>query len=305
MNDNIFKKQADLLLSVLPYISADKDFALHGGTAINFFFRDMPRLSVDIDLTYLPKVQRQEALAGISDGLKALSKKVIKGMPETSIEEKTGAEDNLVKKLMIRKDSALVKIEPNQVIRGCLSAPETKTLCKRAGRVFEKYVEANTLSFAEIYGSKICAALDRQHPRDIFDIMLLLNNEGITENVRKAFIVFLISHNRPIAELLKPNLKDMQTVFNREFDGMTIDKVSCPQLLKTRKDLLKIINAVLTENERFFLLSFKQMTPKWELLGVKDAKDMPAVRWKMENLTKMNKDKHKCSTEKLKKVLGL
>jgi hypothetical protein len=156
-----------------------------------------------------------------------------------------------------------------------------------------------------VYGSKICAALDRQHPRDIFDIMLLLNNEGINEAVRKAFLVFLISHNRPMAELLKPNLKDMRPVFDKEFNGMTLDKVTFPELVTARNEMLKILNATLTHKERLFLLSFKQKTPKWELLGVKGAEELPAVRWKMENLEKMSEGKHKDSVQNLKKVLGL
>ena len=54
--------QVRLLLSVLPDIAREPVFALKGGTAINLFYRDMPRLSVDIDLTYLPVADRQSSL---------------------------------------------------------------------------------------------------------------------------------------------------------------------------------------------------------------------------------------------------
>jgi predicted nucleotidyltransferase component of viral defense system len=65
-----YKAQVDLLLQVLPYVAKEKIFALKGGTAINLFVRDMPRLSVDIDLTYLPFDNRKDALKNIQDGLK-------------------------------------------------------------------------------------------------------------------------------------------------------------------------------------------------------------------------------------------
>ena len=125
-----------------------------------------------------------------------------------------------------------------------------------------------TLSFAELYGSKICAALDRQHPRDIFDIMLLLQNEGITNEVRKAFLVYLISHNRPISELLLPNFQDIKPIFEKEFTGMTSFEVKYEKLVRVRETLVKEINKRITDAERTFLMSFKEGSPKWELLGI-------------------------------------
>jgi len=58
---DIYRSQVELLLRVLPYVAKEKVFALKGGTAINLFVRDLPRLSVDIDLTYLPFEDRATA----------------------------------------------------------------------------------------------------------------------------------------------------------------------------------------------------------------------------------------------------
>ena len=172
MNKNLFHQQVELLISILPFMTRDTDFALHGGTAINFFVRDMPRLSVDIDLTYLRINPRKETIKEISDQLKSISKRISSSMSSVSIEEKAESQKGLVSKLFVKKQSAIVKVEPNQVIRGSLFGPEERDLCKKAEEVFEKFVTTKTLAFSELYGSKICAALDRQHPRDIFDIML-------------------------------------------------------------------------------------------------------------------------------------
>ena len=303
MDKNLFYQQADLLISILPYMTKDTGFALHGGTAINFFVRDMPRLSVDIDLTYLHVNSYEETLQEISEKLKLIAERISSSLLVAQIEEKTEKPSNFTTKLFVKRQNAIVKIEPNQVIRGALFDCEEKDICKKAEDIFEKFVTIKTLSFAELYGSKICAALDRQHPRDIFDIMLLLQNEGITSEVRKAFLVYLISHNRPISEFLSPNFKDMKQVFEKEFSGMTSFEVKCEELESVRETLVKEIKQKLTDDERVFLLSFKEKEPRWELLGVEGARDMPAVKWKLVNLAKMSGDRYKEAVDKLRGVL--
>jgi len=303
MNKNLFHQQAELLISILPYMTKDTDFALHGGTAINFFVRDMPRLSVDIDLTYLRLSSREETIKAISEQLRLISRRISLSMPSVLVEQKTDLPSSFVSKLFVKRQNAIVKVEPNQVIRGSLFGCEERGLCKKAEEVFEKFVTTKTLAFSELYGSKICAALDRQHPRDIFDIMLLLKNEGITEQVRKSFLVYLISHNRPISELLSPNFKDMKPVFEKEFAGMASFEVEYEELLGVRKTLVEEINKRITDDEREFLVSFKEREPKWGLLGVNGASEMPAVKWKLSNLAKMNDEKHKQAVHQLKKVI--
>ncbi|MFA5646606.1 MAG: hypothetical protein WDA18_09715 [Candidatus Ratteibacteria bacterium] len=133
--------------------------------------------------------------------------------------------------------------------------------------------------------------------------MLLLRNEGITEQVRKSFLVYFISHNRPISELLSPNFKDMKPVFEKEFAGMASFDVKCEELERVRKILVEEINRQITEDERTFLISFKEKTPKWSLLGVKGAQDMPAVKWKLSNLTRMGSNKHTEAVKQLKNII--
>ena len=301
--DTSFHNQADLLISVLPYIAMEPDMALHGGTAINFFVRNMPRLSIDADLTYLPVTPRKEALTEISGSLIRISTRIFSRFPRIQIEQKTD-EAGFVTKLIIRYHNAVIKIEPNFIIRGTLFGPEERSICKKAEETFEKHVTIKTMSFSELYGSKICAALDRQHPRDIFDIMLLLENEGIDDNIKKAFLVYLLSHNRPIAELLAPNMQDFRGVFEKEFAGMTDREVSYSKLTNVRQDLVDGIHSQLNDQDRNFLLSFKQGAPDWDLLGMPAAPDMPAVMWKLQNIEQMNRKKNIEAVEKLKKCLN-
>ena len=176
--DTVFFRQAELLLRVLPFVNEEKIFALKGGTAINFFLRDLPRLSVDIDLTYIPINDRETALPDIGKALLRISERVEKTIPGVRVFPKKDHDLGILARLLIRRGDATTKIEPNSVLRGSVFPTETRALCQKAHDLFELSIEARTLSFEDLYGGKACAALDRQHPRDLFDIDMLLKNEG-------------------------------------------------------------------------------------------------------------------------------
>jgi len=128
--------------------------------------------------------------------------------------------------------------------------------------LFEASANIITLSDADLYGGKLCAALDRQHPRDIFDVKILMENEGITNDIRTAFIVYVASHHRPMSELLNPNLKDFQPLFEQDFAGMADGEVEYIELVAMRDRLIETIRVTLTESEKNFLLSIKQGRPE-------------------------------------------
>lgn len=301
MKNSPYYKQAELLLRILPIVNRESVFALKGGTAINFFVRDMPRLSVDIDLAYVLINGRAEALQDISDSLLRIQENILKLIPDVRSQRKTA--DNLIVGLMINGRGAIVKIEPNATIRGTVYPTTEYILCKKAREIFELSVDARCLVKEELYAGKICAALDRQHPRDLYDIKLLFENEGITEKTRKTFIVYLISHYRPINELLNPNLLDISGSFEQEFKGMVNEPVELSELISVRKKLVAEIRSSLTVSEKQFLLSFKSINPDWRLLGLPGIQDLPAVKWKLLNLKKMDAKRHSESALKLEKVL--
>ena len=301
MKDSHFFKQAELLLRILPIINRESVFALKGGTAINFFVRDLPRLSVDIDLVFLPIKERDQSLKEISDALINAEERILKLVAGTKSHRKISGGYTIG--LIISTESASVKIEPNTVIRGSVYKPVEYNLCTKGKELFELSVKVNSITVDELYAGKICAALDRQHPRDLYDIKLFFENEGITEAMRKAFIVYLISHNRPIAELLSPNLSDIREIYEKEFVGMTIETVSLEELIFARERLVKEINESLTDSEKQFLISFKSLEPYWDLLGIPDIENLPAVHWKIINLRKMELVKREEAISKLKKVL--
>jgi predicted nucleotidyltransferase component of viral defense system len=306
LKDSPYFKQAELMLKTIPHVTAETCFALKGGTAINLFVRDMPRLSVDIDLTYLPVDEpRDTALKKMSDALARISEGIKKAIAGTRVQESRGQSRERVTKLIVSAGPTRIKIEPNEVIRGSVYPTEERELTPRAEELFELAVTAQTLSLADLYGGKLCAALDRQHPRDLFDVKLLLDNEGLTDEIRKAFVVYLASHDRPMHELLDPKLKNIRRIYENEFAGMTVDPVSYEDLIAARGTLVATLKKELTNDEREFLVSLKAGQPKWNSIGIEGIEKFPAVQWKLMNINKISLKKQKELSEKLSRVLGM
>ncbi len=303
--DTVFFRQAELLLRVLPSVNEEEVFALKGGTAINFFFRDLPRLSVDIDLTYLPVNDRETALMEIGKALLRILERVEKTIPGVRTFSQKDREFDAVAGLLIRRGDATVKVEPNRVLRGSAFLTERRSLCQKARDFFELSIEARTLSFEDLYGGKACAALDRQHPRDLFDINMLFKNEGLPEKVRKAFIVYLVSHSRPMIELLDPHWSDLRPVFEREFQGMVVEPVTAEELRIAGERLVSRLRQEMTQEERRFIVSVKEGNPEWDLLEVPGIENLPAVQWKLQNIRRMAPAKHREAVRKLRNYLGI
>lgn len=305
MTEAVYFKQAELMLRILPLIDTENVFAIKGGTAINFFVRDLPRLSVDIDLAYLPLSDRNAALEDISKALMNISAKIERTFPGVKIVHKKLRDSGFLKGMVINRDGITVKIEPNLVIRGSIYKPEMKPLSEKARKAFELAMEIHTLNVAELYGGKICAALDRQHPRDLFDVNMMFKHEGLTDAIRKAFIVYLISHPRPMIELLNPGLNEMRDVYDNEFKGMSIEEVDYDELVATRDRLVVLLLKSLKPREKEFIVSVKSDRPEWGLLELEGVDRLPAVRWKLLNIERMNKAKHEEALNKLREYLGV
>jgi predicted nucleotidyltransferase component of viral defense system len=285
-----YYSQVQLLLQIIPYVAEHKCFALKGGTAINLFIRDFPRLSVDIDLVFLPMMERNDALDSIKKSLSKLAESIRLGIHDAYVVESFKDKQDALR-LTVRNEHSQIKIELSPVLRGTVYEPSVVPVCEGVEEEFG-FAEMQVVHFSDLYAGKICAALDRQHPRDLFDVKWLLDNEGISDSLRKALLVYMISHNRPIAELLRPHLKDISDLYEGEFKSMTQEDVSLNELETTRTRLIDLVNSSLTKSERQFLMSFKRRTPDWPLLDIEGAEHLPAVRWKLHNLSKMSTASH-------------
>lgn len=302
--DARYLEQVRLLLRWLPALSATDCFALKGGTAINLFMRDLPRLSVDIDLAFLPLSPRDEALAMTRRALATMAERARRLVPGLRIIDAGNADSP---KQIATTGRAQIKIEPNPVLRGTVFPSETRRLSSTAEAMFELSVSVPVLSHADLYAGKLCAALDRQHPRDWFDVALLLDDEGLDDALRQAFVVYLACHHRPMAELLAPQAKPLRETFEREFAGMTREAVPVQKLESAQRALPQLLRSSLTAEERGFLLSVKRGEPEWSLLPIPHLAELPALRWKLSNIQslKQSPERHRAAVDKLRKILEI
>lgn len=213
MFEKKYWQQVNLLLEILPELNEFPQLALHGGTAINLFYRAMPRLSVDLDLTWTQTGSREHDLRGIKNSLHSLRNTLVRRIPH--IQVRLNETQPGLYKLYCQRGGAQVKVEVNTVNRGLLEAAQLKPLNLRAQEVLERFCEVQLVGYGQLFGGKWVAALDRQHPRDIFDIMVMLDAEGYTPSLHRGLLFCLLSSNRPIHELLAPTRLDQRQALNR------------------------------------------------------------------------------------------
>lgn len=289
-------KQVALLVKCLPIIATEECFAIKGGTAINLFFMNLPRLSVDIDLVYLPIESRDTTYQNINQALERISQKLQK------IGLKVSSNRKNEQKLICSDGVSDIKIEPNYTLRGYVFEPQLMELCPKAQDLFG-YAEARIISEAELWGGKICAALDRQHPRDLFDIYNLLNTVGINSEIKNGFISLLLAGNRPLHEMLKPNFQMDEDIFDKEFAGMTDESFTFDEAKRTFLKLVENIHTILTDEDKRFLLDFVQLKANLQAADISNLDKLPGIKWKLknlENLQNQNPEKFQEQYDKLK-----
>lgn len=305
MNER-YRRTVELLLDIAPRVFAEPDFAMKGGTAINLFVRELPRLSVDIDLVFVPKsLPREEALAQIAAALGRVQR-ALERFPGVKV--RAGGADGEEVKLFVDRGDYRVKVEVNKVFRGTAYPVVDRALGRAASDYFKREADVRLLDVDEIYGSKLVAAMDRQHPRDLFDVRELLRAGGITPRMRRAFVIYVAGHNRPIGELLTPNPMPLEQVYRNEFVGMTQNDVPLIELDDARAEIFRSLPSSLDSDERKFLLSVKRGEPEWSLLGVTGIEHLPALQWKVRNvrdLMERNPAKHARQLATLREKLAV
>lgn len=298
--NNEYARKVEILLRMIPLVTEEGVFAVHGGSAINLFVRNLPRYSVDIDLTYIPLEDRDSSLAHINGHLSSIAakaKKVFRGM---HIVEKSD-----ISKLICEYQGRQIKIEVNQTKRGIIGGNVIRMpVCDKAQEEFGLYCETDIVPLTQLYGGKVAAALSRQHPRDLFDVKYM---EYPIEKTREGLLFCLLGSDRPIHESFAPSLIDQHNALTNQFEGMTDTPFIYEEFEQTREKLIADVNALVTQEDKAFLLSFESAEPDWNRFEFSYFQNYPSVKWKLRNLSKlksMNPDKLKIEVEKLEQVLG-
>lgn len=298
MNET-YKKQVALLIRIMPLVYKIKDFAVHGGTAINLFIKDMPRYSVDVDLTYLPVKNREESIKEINNHLSTLKQQIEKVIPGIRIIHKSA-----VLKLQCTFGGATVKIEVNGIKRGIIGEVEEKELCEKAQKEFKMSCVARIVPFSSLYGGKIAAALGRQHPRDLFDYKYM--EVESFDDIKNGLLFYLLGSDKPLLESLQPNPVNQKQALENQFKGMSDVPFEYTDFEIARKKLIEQVNQNLSDTDKEFLLSFEDGSPEWDKCCAGDLSVYPAIQWKLKNIRTLkdtNSSKFNEGIEKLRKFL--
>lgn len=276
MNEG-YKNQVALLIRILPLIHQIKDVAVHGGTAINLFVKDMPRYSVDVDLTYLPLKNREESMLDINHHLSVAKEQIERSIPGIRVLHKPAT-----LKLLCSKENAQVKIEVNAIKRGIIGDVQEIELCEKAQKEFNMSCRARIVPYSLLYGGKIAAALGRQHPRDIFDYKYM--EVRSFQEIKDGVIFYLLGSDKPLIESLQPNPIDQQEALMNQFKGMTDLPFDYKTYESARDELKEMVLSNLNTIDRAFLLSFENGTPEWGTCCAGDLSVFPAIQWKLQNI---------------------
>ena len=300
MND-IYRRKVELLLRILPFVTDEECFAIHGGTAINLFVKNLYRLSVDIDVTYIPIEDRNTSIDHINEALVRIANRVKRQFRDVRVIPRLD-----ICKITCESRGCQVKIEVNQTKRGLVCGDAALLpLCEKAQSEFGMDVDARVVSLPQLYGGKISAALSRQHPRDIFDVKQM---EIPLANIKEGLIFCLLGSDRPIHESFAPNLIDQREAMEHQFAGMSQIPFSYDDFESTRDKLIRDINSVMTEEDKLFLIQFEDLALNWADTKYSSFMEYPSVRWKTQNLQKLkdsNPKKLKAEADKLRKIFGM
>jgi predicted nucleotidyltransferase component of viral defense system len=289
--DKTYVDTVRLMLGIAPHVFQQPLFAMKGGTALNIFVHDMPRLSVDIDVVFVDhRTSRDAALSLIQEELRSLAER-LEPLGYKSSLLNTNDEDEV--KIMVSRDNVSVKIEVNYNFRGTLMPVTPLRIAAKAGELFATEITVPSLAREELYGGKIVATLDRQHPRDFFDVREMLLHRHLDDGVMDCFVCYLSGHNRTVHDVLFSKDKSMTAMYEQQFEGMTSEPVPLAELEEARQSLRRQLVEGLRDHHKQFLLSLVHLEPDWALMPFAHLQEMPALKFKMRNLARLRRSNPK------------
>lgn len=301
--DSAYLRQAELVVRCIPAIAAEPCFAIKGGTAINLFELNLPRLSVDIDLTFRPVTNRDTAIREINAALGRIAER----LKTRGITVRMRGTD-ISRKIACFANGAEIKVEPNFILRGTVYPVRRLELAPKMTAVVGLSAEMNVLSREELYGGKFCAALDRQHPRDLFDVAQFFRQGGKVCDVKGGFLASALGHNRPLHEILAPNMLDQKETFASQFSGMSDIPFSIEEHVATFRRLVADVTAMLTPDDRERLVAFTALEADADVFAIPGLERLPAIQWKRKNLETLrmrDPQKFAANAKALAAILGI
>lgn len=258
---------------------------------------------MDIDLTWLPMHNFAGDAALVAAALEQLAG-MLRGRPlQLQVQSSTGEGTRSVTRLMASRGRARVQIETTPVMRGTVHPVRTMVVRPKVEEAFG-FASVQALDFSDLYAGKLAAALSRQHPRDLFDVSLLLDDERANDVLWRTFLVYLTCSPKPAWEMLAPRVPaDFAATFDVHFRGMTAEPVTAEALLESRERLLARVAGWLNEPSRAFLRSVEDEEPDFGLIGLSHASELPGVRRRLHNLAQRTAAKREADRQEREQTL--
>lgn len=203
--------------------------------------------------------------------------------------------------LLVRRGYVSFKIEVSPVMRGVLAAPLISRISAIAENSFG-FTEALLVSYNDLFAGKIVAALDRQHPRDLFDLMPLADVTSLETSLFEAVLVYMLCHNGSVARLLNPTMKSITHLYEHQFRGMTRTVTPIDDLVSTRHNMVSLIRGGLDQKYLDFFVSFFDCSPQWNLLECDHVSSLPAIRRRLQHLRSLSQNRRKELIEEIRRT---
>ena len=296
-----YERQCALLVRVLPVLGKESRLALYGGTAINFFLLDSPRLSVDLDLKYAVSESYRDAQAGIRDALQRICDGMKRSHPGTGCEL-----DGARMALRSADDVAGIKVEVNPVDVGSAFANQYRRLSAAvAGKYRIEPMAVQLLSTAEIYAGKVAAMLERTHLRDLYDVQIM--NPGIwdSEEFWSALVLSLVmGRQRDPHKLFEDAGHAAGEDEYRQFEPMMRVRFSRAELERAGVLTRRRVVGQMPDSHRRLLVDAFLSRPDWSAAGI-DIANLPGLLWRMEQIDRMPGRRREEIVASLRRALGL
>ncbi len=272
------------------------DFALKGGTALNLYGLNMPRLSLDVDLVFLPEVKAEEASWLQGEALFQFQKLIEQRLPDAEVMSRLDSAQN-INALVVRLRRIETAVELVPTTRGHLYPLEKKNLCA-LGRIYWHHpLPAQLVSWAEVCAGKFMARLERQKARDLMDCDNILKLGPIDDQIRLAFLVEILGRGMPTVRMNSQNLvetiwfplspADLWTGEPRPVDRVdwsSLTRLVAKPMLRSELDsvqdvLRQELLVKMPAYHKDFLLMWVRGTPHWSLLDYPRLEDRPILQY--------------------------
>lgn len=281
----------EMLIEFHKHTVLNGKLALKGGTALNLFYLNLARLSIDIDLNYIGNIDREATLKERPQIVTAVEQ--ISGGLGYKLQN--GVDDYALREWYLnftnhagRPDR--IQVEINFLMRACALPPLELNAAAIGDAAPCRYL---VLSLEELFGGKTKAMIDRHHPRDLYDLYRF-STAGLTHNaelLRKLAVLFASTMDR--------DLRTYQMDRFKALDQKELERLLYPLLRAddrpTSEKMLSVVSPLLEtvldhERESSYLEAMASGKYQPELLFpeqpeiVERIRQHPALLWKAQNV---------------------